>query len=408
MATIRKRNDRYQVQIRRKGFPTITKSFPLLSDAKEWARHHERQADRGELGPDRKVLKTITLGELVERYRDEILPGRKGGKGETIMLNAFLRHPICKRSLSDLSTVDFVKWKDEKLAGTNRPSRPFPGKASSVSSSLGDGTKCRPGITPKSAKRLLSPIQHMFEVAIHEWEIPLRENPLSRFKLKVTDNKRQRRLREGELGRLLEAGKKNRNHVVPIIMFALETGMRRGEILALRLLDVDIQRQTATVRESKNGYSRTIPLTKEAVIILSGAIDRVSQGTRKPHEDETKNPILFPMAPNALLLSWNRLTKRAGIDDLHFHDLRHEAISRLFELGLTVPEVASISGHRDMRMLFRYAHANNAAIRAKLSRTPSGSGPGGPGVSSPKGRFVPVSANDNLTDEGESNTLMSI
>src|SRR5690606_38867438 len=127
-------------------------------------------------------------------------------------------------------------------------------------------------------------------------------------------------------------------------MFALETAMRRGEILALRVRDIDLERHSVTVRESKNGYSRTIPLSAAAVVVLTDAIGKMSSA------EKARNGRLFPLAPNALLLSWNRLTERARIDDLNFHDLRHEAISRLFELGLTVPEVASVSGHRDMRM----------------------------------------------------------
>lgn len=343
MATIRKHRDKYQVQVRRKGFVPISKTFSKLSDAKEWATLQERQADRGELGPDRKVLETITLADLVTRYRDTILPGKKGGSVEAIMLAAFLRHPICKKRLSDLSATDFVKWKDEKMRGTGN----------------------RKPVTAKSAKRLLSPIQRMFELAMTEWDVPLRENPLARFKLKVIDNKRQRRLREGELDRLTEAGKKTRNPlIVPIIMFALETAMRRGEILALRLRDIDLERHSATVRESKNGYSRTIPLSSAAVTLLTDAIGRMSD------TEKAKNGRLFPITPVALRLAWDRLTKRAGIDDLNFHDTRHEAISRLFELGLTIPEVASVSGHRDMRMLFRYAHASHASIRAKLATAP--------------------------------------
>jgi len=281
MASIHKHRDKYQVRVRRKGLPTITKTFRKLFDAKEWATLQERQADRGEFGPDRKVLETITLDELVTRYRDTVLPGKKGGSVETIMLTAFLQHPICKKP---------------------------------------------------------------------------------RFKLKVIDNKRQRRLRKGELDRLLEAGKKTRNPlIVPIIMFALETAMRRGEILALRVRDVDLERHSATVRESKNGYSRTIPLSSAAVTLLTDAIACMG------NDEKAKNGRLFPITPIALRLAWDRLTRRAEIEDLNFHDLRHEAISRLFELGLTVPEVASISGHRDMRMLFRHAHANHASIRAKLA-----------------------------------------
>lgn len=338
MATFRKRNGKWQVQVRRQGSPIQSRSFLSKADADEWAREMERRHDRQELGPDRKVLKSITLAELVERYRDEVLPNKpKSKEVETIILNRFLRHPICRKPLSDLTTADFASYRDERLK-ENKQRSDSP-------------------ITPKSLKRQLSPIQNMFHVGIEEWEIPLRCNPLAGLKLQVTDKKRERRLLAGELERLLEAGKKTRNKlIISIVRFALETAMRRGEILSLRWRDIDEQRATATLLETKNGHSRVIPLTDMALEILRSVSP----------EKRQENGRVFPVAANALRLSWGRLIKRAKIDDLHFHDLRHEAISRLFELGLTVPEVASISGHRDMRMLFRYAHASHASIRVKF------------------------------------------
>lgn len=334
MASIHKHREKYQVRVRRKGLPTITKTFQKLSDAKEWATLQERQADRGELGPDRKELERTTLADLIDRYLKEVVPRKRHGETDTFALNMVLRHKVARKRLSDLTPSDFTSYRDERL------------KAVSLA----------------TLKRQLTPLRHMFRHARDEWDIPLRDSPLSKVKLAGADKRRERRLREGELDRLLEAGKKTRNPlIVPIIMFALETAMRRGEILALRIRDVDIERCTATIRESKNGYSRTIPLSSAAVALLTNAIGRMSD------EDRQKNGRLFPTTPIALRLAWDRLTKRAAIEDLNFHDLRHEAISRLFELGLTVPEVASVSGHRDMRMLFRYAHANHVSIRAKLA-----------------------------------------
>lgn len=333
MASIHRHRNKYQVRVRRKGLPTITKTFHKLSDAKEWATLQEHQADRGELGPDRKELERITLASLVTRYRNEVVPTKKGAEIETIILDAFLRHSICKRSMADLSTADFANYRDERLKT----------------------------ITAKSLKRQLSPISNMFEVARKEWKIPLRGNPLSEFSLKVIDNKRTRRLQTGELERLMEAGKKTRNKlVVPIIRLAIASGMRRSEILALRFRDVDPDRRSATIREAKNGFSRTIPLSAAARAVLSDAIGRMNKAERE------KNGKLFPVTPLALRLAWDKLTRRAKIVDLHFHDLRHEAISRLFELGLTVPEVASVSGHRTLGQLMRYSHATDTSIRSKL------------------------------------------
>ena len=333
MATIRKRGSRWQVLIRRKGTSPLTKTFSLFGDAKEWARHQERLADRGELGPDRKELDRITLAELVQRYINEILPAKKGAEIEGIVLEAFLRDKICKKRLSELTPADFTAYQEQRLKK----------------------------ITTKSLKRQLAPLSNMFVIARVDWALPLRNNPIACLSMKVQDNKRDRRLREGELDKLIKAGQKTRNpHLIPIVRLAIETAMRRGEILALRYRDVDIERCTATIRESKNGYSRTIPLSSLAVAIL--------ETTMAVMDDRAKaqNERLFPLTPVAVRLAWDKLVKRAKIDDLHFHDLRHEAISRFFELGLTVPEVASISGHRDIRMLFRYAHANHASIRSKF------------------------------------------
>jgi integrase len=328
MPSIRKRGDKWQVQIRIKDAPPLAKSFTLKQDAERWAREMEAQAQRGELPSNRSALNGMTVGCLVKRYRDEVTVTKKGWEQETWRLNAFLRHPICRKKLSSITSADFASYRDDRLKL----------------------------VKPKSLKTELSPIHNMFEVARDEWGLPLRENPLDKVKLKAVDNRRERRLKEGELERILEAARSRKNpYIIPIILFALETAMRRGEILALRWDDVDLKRSCVTVREAKNGYSRTIPLTPAACALVQGI----------PGERESKQRV-FPTSANAVRLSWQRITRTAGIEDLHFHDLRHEAISRFFELGLTVPEVASISGHRDARMLLRYGHAQTKLVRAKL------------------------------------------
>ena len=128
--------------------------------------------------------------------------------------------------------------------------------------------------------------------------------------------------------------------------------MRRSEILSVCWDNVSLDHRTLHVPISKNGHARTIPLTCEAVRVL--ACLRQNSG------------LIFPTSANAVRLAWERLKKRVGITNLHFHDLRHEAISRFFEKGLSVPEVALISGHRDYRMLFRYTHLRAEDIVGKL------------------------------------------
>jgi len=327
MATIRKRGSKWQVQIRRTGFPAVTKPFRVRKDAEVWARQTEVQADRSELPSNTKILQRLTLGQLVERYRDTVSIKKRGYEVERIVLTAFLRHPICRKPLALLSTEHFAAYRDERL-----------------------GT-----IKANTLKRELSPLQNMFEVARDEWGLPLTENPLSKLRLNIPSQRRERRLQEGELERLTSAAQSCRNSlIVPIVLLAVATGMRRGEILRLRWENVDRGRRSLLITHAKNGYARTLPLTIDAAEIL----DTV------PITDDR----LFPITANAFRLAWDRLRVRAGIKDLHFHDLRHEAISRFFEQGLSVPEVALISGHRDARMLFRYAHATRQAIIEKLDR----------------------------------------
>ena len=152
-------------------------------------------------------------------------------------------------------------------------------------------------------------------------------------------------MEDGEFERLEEAARQTKNpHIWPVIVFAIETGMRRGEILGLRWEHVDLNRRIAYLPLTKNGSSREVPLSTKAAKVL----------TAQRQRNDTPSP--FPVTPNGFRLAWDRLRSRAGLSDLRFHDLRHEAISRFFELGLNIPEVAVISGHKDPRMLFRYTH----------------------------------------------------
>jgi len=324
MATIRKRRDKWEVQIRRIGLHPLSKSFHQRKDAEEWARNMEIKADRAELPSDPKSLR-VTLSELVIRYRDSISIKKRSYDKERYFLKVFLAHPICSKHVSNITTGDFAAYRDRRLRS----------------------------ITPLSLRRELAPIHNLFEVARHEWGLPLRDNPLDKLRLKAPDQRRERRLRTGELERLIEAATSRRNPLIrPVILFALETGMRRGELLAMRWENIDPDGPTLLIPETKTGYTRTIPLTQAALEIL----DEV--GRTGDH--------IFPITANGFRLAWERLRRRAGITDLHFHDLRHEAISRFFEMGLTVPEVALLSGHRDPRMLFRYAHARPEIVLQKL------------------------------------------
>ena len=277
----------------------------------------EVEADRRCLKHDPRVLDRITLGELVARYRDEICASKKSRDVELTLLNAFLRHRLAKLPLSQVTTFEFAKYRDERLK--------------SVSAS--------------GLNRELSPLQHMFEIAQSEWGLPLQDNPIKGMRKPQNNVPRSRRLRGEEYERLLSAAERRRvAYLKPVIILAVETAMRRGELLGARKRDLGEGMRTLYIPDTKTGVPRTIPLSELARSQLVH-IDRLS--------DEQH---LFDVSSNAFKLTWRRTVDAAGLVDLHFHDLRHEAISRLFEKRLSMPEIASISGHRDFRMLARYAH----------------------------------------------------
>ena len=142
----------------------------------------------------------------------------------------------------------------------------------------------------------------------------------------------------------------------PLLQMALATGMRRGELLGMEWQHVDLVRCTVFLPRTKNGQARTVPLSPDAVRTLS--------------ELPCDAPRCFSMSGNAVRLAFDRLRRRAGITDLTFHDIRHEAISRFVESGLSLAQVQMMSGHRDLRMLLRYTHLAVEDIVAKLHQMP--------------------------------------
>ncbi len=330
MATIRKlKSGKFEVQIRRKGYSPISRSFFKRGDAEQWARHTEIKLDRGDLPTPVKVLDAYKLKDILERYRDEITVRKRSMDTEAYILNAFIRNPIAKLTLAQITASHFVTYRDRRLKE----------------------------VKPGTVNRELSIIKHALDIAEREWDIPIRQNPLRKLKKLKVNNARSRRLSEEEYHSLIQSIEESRNDLIkPLMNFAIETGMRRGEILRLQWADIDYEARTLFIPITKNDHSRTIPLTAKAIEILKDLQTSDSADKYRP----------FPLSGNAAKLAWQRLLKRSGIKDLHFHDFRHEAISRFFERGLSVPEVALISGHRDFRMLFRYTHLKAEDVAQKL------------------------------------------
>jgi integrase len=267
-----------------------------------------------------------------------------------IILNAFLRHPVANTKLHDLRSHHLAAYRDERLKK----------------------------VRPATINRELGLIQHALEIARREWSIPLPTNPAKDVSKPSPDKPRERRLEPGEEQALMAAIKEARNPVLgPLVCFAIETGMRRGEMLNAKWSDVNLNYGTMKIPLTKNGEPRIIPLTPEALNVLkelSTGRTKVEPALIGTKRNKLKSENIFLITQESLKKCWKMAVNRAGIDNIHFHDLRHEAISRFFEMGLSVPEVAMISGHKDVRMLFRYTHIRAADLASKIiSRTRSNS-----------------------------------
>ncbi|MDO9126730.1 MAG: site-specific integrase, partial [Parvibaculum sp.] len=233
---------------------------------------------------------------------------------EAYRIKAWLKCPLAKRFVSSLRSADFAAWRDARI---------------------------KQGISPNTLKLEFAIISHLYSVARAEWGFESLENPIRHLRMPKLPNGRSRRVSDDEVNLLIQhTGSLD---LSPILRLAIETGMRRSEIASLTWKDVDINKRILELKETKNGDNRFVPLSSKAMSVLS-SIPRRIDGR------------IFGMTAHAITYAFIRASKRATLKDLHFHDLRHEAITRLFEKGLNVMEVGSISGHKTLQMLQRYTH----------------------------------------------------
>ncbi|KKX26702.1 site-specific integrase [Rhizobium sp. LC145] len=330
MATIRKLRGRWQAQVRRRGMKPRAKSFDSKADAEKWARDLESQVDRFGAAPDTKILESTTLGQLLERYQREITPTKRGAVQEDQRIDVLRRHDLSHRTLIGLSQQDIACFRDERLQA----------------------------VAPSTTVREMAILSHVLEVATRDWGMPLAKNVVKLVRRPVIRNERCRRLTGDEEQRLLDGCDAGQiPYLRTLLIVAIETGMRRGELLGLEWSDVSHNRRVITLRLTKNGSGRQVPLSNRAFDVLMDW---------KQNADVDQSAV-FPMTAGALEQAWRRLLIRAGIKGLRFHDLRHEGISRLFERGLNVIEVSSISGHKELRMLKRYTHLSADDLVTRLA-----------------------------------------
>ncbi|TXC86452.1 integrase [Paraburkholderia azotifigens] len=358
MATITERRDArgnttFQARIRRAGYPPLSRTFPGRMQAELWATAidgelDQREAQRAADIALRKVADAappdrLTLGDLLLRYRDRVTPGKRAAIEEGWRIRGLLGHPLARCPVVTLAPPQVAEWRDWRLKS----------------------------VTGSTVKRDLTLLRHVIEIARIEWGIKLDSNPFTLIRQPRENPPRERRLNGDEEYRLIQACDGASRYMQRLIVLALETAMRRSEIVGLEWERIDFQRSRILLDRTKTGVSRhVIPSTRAVNELLK--IRHELQAWARARRCEVP-PRVFPgLTPNAVGLCFERTVRRAGIHDLRFHDLRHEAISRMFEKGLTVMEVAQISGHQTLQMLKRYTHLQMGDLARRLDRKPGG------------------------------------
>lgn len=337
MASLRFRNGKWQVQVRRHGHAPQSKTFLSRTDALRWARHAEIELDRALIPHDPRALQTVTISDLLNRYRETVTDTKRGRGPEAKRIEVFLRQDWSRLTVALASPEVFSRYRDTRLRQ----------------------------VQPGTVLREFGLLRSIFETARKEWGYVAFQNPLASIKKPKAPEGRSRRLEPGELQALMRACRTcSDTWLLHGFQLAIETGLRRGELLAVRWKHVNFDTAVLHIPVTKTDKARTIPLTDNALQILR----------ERKAASATDAQYAFPVSANAFRLAWERCKRRAeragcaGISELRFHDLRHEAVSRFFEKGLNTAEVASISGHKDLRMLFRYTHLRPEDIVAKLRK----------------------------------------
>ena len=326
MATYTKRSGgQWQAKVRKKGYPVQTKTFRNKSLAQKWATQVETQMDSN-LFISSSLAETYTFQELAERYIDEVLPTKKS----VIKMESMIRG-ICTQigiyTAIRLTPSVLASFRDSRLKTVKN----------------------------ETVRKDLLCIKRILDIASKEWGVYLPHgNPIENITIPPQPKRgRERRLEHNEMERLFSISKEYGGELFAIISFALETGMRRGEITKLRWENIDKKKRVVKLLDTKNGEGREVPLSLMALKVLKTRPRKISG-------------YVFSMRADSITTAFDRCCKRAGINNLRFHDLRHEATSRLFERGFNIMEVSSITGHRDLAMLKRYTHLRAEDLAKKF------------------------------------------
>lgn len=264
--------------------------------------------------------------ECLDRYLTEVVPTKKGGRREVDYVNQWKRRRIAylyMASVRGRDVAESVKEMEEEGKGAN------------------------------TIRLHLALLSHLFKVARTEWGLESLANPVEVIRKPKVPQGRERRLRDGEEEILLDTCEAINPELAAIVKIALETAMRQGEIMGLTWKHVDLAKRTITLDMTKNGTRRVVPLSSAACKVLDGLPRQINGKVWKYKQEGVKD-------------AFSRACRRAGIEDLRFHDLRHEATSRLFEKGFNPMEVSAITGHKTLQMLKRYTHLKAEDLAKRL------------------------------------------
>jgi integrase len=331
MATITKRsNGKWQAKVRRHGMPPLSKVFRRRIDADSWAKTQESEFDRG-VWKDRTTADATTLYTLLDAYLREVVPPKRGADVEVFRIRTMQRDDLSRYKLSALTPIVLTGWRDQRLGA---------------------------GAAGSTVNRELGLLSAVLNWGRKELMVQM-DNPVAAIRRPPQGRARDRRFEGGEEKRLLQAlsdhpgtvqGRRRAGRyrvgtrnpwIRPLVELAIATAMRRGELLSLTWDDIDFDRRTAHLEHTKNGDARVVPLSSRALKILKGL-------------PKSKDGQVFPVTIDSVKKAWERACQRAGLEDFHFHDLRHVATARLSEKLPNLIELAAVTGHKDLRMLKRY------------------------------------------------------
>lgn len=339
MAVITKRGkEQYQVKVRKTGYPAISQTFPTKALAEKWARKVESEMDSGTF-QNTKEADTSKLSYFFSKYAEEIAVTKKSCSDIRSRLNTLNKH-LGHYTLSTLSPLVVANYRDYRLDKS--------------------GKNPEQAIGNESVRKELSILNSVIKQCLTEWQVHIPHgNPLDKVKRPPKGKPRVRRLESpnglSEEQLLLNQALQSKSVIGDILVFALETGMRRSEITKIERQDIDLKNRTIELFDTKNGDGRVVPLSPKAIEII-----------RKQKMAGNK---LFDIRPDSVGQAFRRLRAKCGIKKLNFHDFRHEATSRFVELGLQPLEVASITGHKDLRTLMRYTHLRAEELAVKLANS---------------------------------------